>query len=86
MSPIAHDIGENALHGVNRGQNDGPDDEKPKVLIGDVIVHDIPRDHGIEHIADGNGERTDEVEQKQAFMGFVVGKKSSYQFHVCSSV
>ena len=84
VPPISHDKGQNALDGVDRSQNDRPDDQQPKRPVGGVIVHDLPCDHGIEHVAHGNGEGADEIHQKQTSVRLIVGKKSSYQLHSLS--
>ena len=81
MPPISDDESKHALHRVNSRQNDRPDDQQPQILIGDVIVHDIPRDHGIKQIADGNRKRTDQIYDKQPPMRPIIGKESPDQLH-----
>ena len=85
VPPIAHDIGENALDHVNGRHDDRPHDEEAKVLVGDVVVHDIPRNHGIEHIADGNEKGTDQIHDKKFFMRPIVRKKPADKLHIPSA-
>ena len=72
LSPLLNKIIESGLEHLDPQQNRRPDQKHAQILIRDIDVYNVFRDHRVEQIAERHDKGAEHIRKKQNPMGFII--------------